>query len=100
MPFDVINGGGENRDNLYGERTWSAETVQFTILRAPGAIAESLILSLTCVYPRWSKGLRGVFSSFAESIYTTSGGCVKLTPETLTLSDLSDEHPTDWVKSD
>ena len=65
-----------------------------------GEIAQTRILSLYCVDALRDKGLRAVVARFAESIYTIFRYCVDLTLETFTPSGLSDEPPTDWVKSD
>ena len=66
----------------------------------PRQIAETRILSLRCVDALRGGYLRAVVARFAESIYTVSSYCVDLTLESLTPSGLSDEPPTDWVKSD
>ena len=67
---------------------------------AVGQIAETFILSLYCVEALRGLGLRGVVAAFAKSIYTGFTCCVESALETLALSGLPDEHPTDWVKSD
>ena len=66
---------------------------------AVGQIAETLILSSYCVEALRGKDLRSVVADFSKAIYTVCSYCVALAPEMLTPSDLSDEHPTDWVKS-
>ena len=90
----------ENRSNHYVMRVWLNLPSRITLIDTPLAIAETPILSLRCVDALRSMGLRAVVARFARPIYTVVGGCVDLTLETLTPSGLSDELPTDWVKSD
>ena len=90
----------EIRHKIYGTSVWANLSLKQTLIHTPPPIAQTPIFSLRCVYALQGRYLRAVVARFADSIYTMSEGCVKLTLETLTLSGLSDEHPTDWVKSD
>ena len=69
-------------------------------IRAPRRIAETPILSLTCVERLRGKGFRAVLDAAAKPIYIVSWRCAELALETFTLSGLPDEHPTGWVKPD
>ena len=89
-----------NRSNYYGIRVWLNSLSRLILIDAPRRIAETRIFSLTRVDALRGMGLRAVVARFAESIYTNCKRCVDLTLETLALSGLSDELPTDWVKSD
>ena len=93
----LISKKSRNDDAL---RVWAILTSRLISIDAVEGIAQSLILSLYCVDALWNGRLRAVVARFAESIYTVFGYCVDLALETLTLSGFSDEHPTDWVKSD
>lgn len=90
----------KNRSNHYGLRVWLNSLSRLTLIDAPRRIAETLIFSLTRVDALLGMGLRAVVAHFADSIYTNCERCVDLRLETLILSGLSDELPTDWVKSD
>ena len=81
--------------SLSGDRTLHGQPI-----RAPRQIAETLILSLTCVERLQGKGFRAILDAAARSIYNFCWGCAELALETLTLSGLPDEHPTGWVKPD
>ena len=86
--------------NVYKIRDWRNSSNGLISIDAVRQIAETLILSLYCVDALRGGYLRAVVARFAESIYTVSSYCVDLTLESLTPSGLSDEPPTDWVKSD
>ena len=90
----------KNRHNLYGISFWRNSILSLTLIDTPRRIAQTPIISLRCVDALRGMGLRAVVTVFAESIYTACRGCVDLTLETLAPSGLSDELPTDWVKSD
>ena len=86
-----------NRCQIMDWRNLSNRTMLFDAVRQ---IAETLILSLYCVEALRGKDLRAVVAALAQSIYTGFSYCVESALETLALSGLSDEHPTDWVKSE
>ena len=90
----------KKRRNVHSVKDWGNSDNRVNAIDAVGEIAETLILSSYCVDALRGMGLRAVVARFAESIYTVFGYCVDLTLETLALSGLSDELPTDWVKSD
>lgn len=90
----------KNPCNDYLQKVLSILPPGFIPIDTPRRIAETHILSLRCVDALRGMGLRAVIARFARSIYTVRRGCVDLTLETLATSGLSDEHPTDWVKSD
>ena len=90
----------KKRHNADSVKDWENSDNWVNAIDAVGEIAETHILSLYCVDALRGMGLRAVVARFAESIYTVFGYCVDLTLETLALSGLSDELPTDWVKSD
>ena len=90
----------KNRQNFYGISFWRNSILSQTLIDTPRRIAQTPILSFRCVDALRGMGLTAVVAVFAEWIYTACRGCVDLTLETLATSGLSDEHPTDWVKSD
>lgn len=83
---------------LFMDMDYSRFKLEVSPIDTPRQIAQTPILSLTCVDAIRAKGLRAVVDTFAEPISTFLRGCVDLTLETLAPSWLSDELPTDWVK--